>query len=253
MTHNNNHNFSCNFSEQLISFVYDEIGGAEKSDFESHLQHCTSCASEISNFTSVRSSIQEWHLEDFAHLSTPAIELPLAKNNSAISNNWLEKIRALFSFRPILISAAMALMLVVAGFFWFRINPPGAPEIASNNSDAKITARPPANEQEIIDTSAVAEINGISEQKVSEPVKKVLQSEKDNAGGFAATNKKAEDRIINKNPPRARKYNAAVASRNNDKATQKTPDKTRIPSISSEEYEDKSLRLSDMFKEVSLK
>ena len=62
---NNNHNPSCAFAEQIVSYLYNETNAKEKAAFDAHLNNCSTCADELAGFGFVRSSIVEWKNAEF--------------------------------------------------------------------------------------------------------------------------------------------------------------------------------------------
>jgi hypothetical protein len=56
----------CGNEEVLVSYLYDEIEGGERTAFEAHLQTCESCAHEVRAFSAVRSGLARWSPPDVA-------------------------------------------------------------------------------------------------------------------------------------------------------------------------------------------
>ena len=75
---NNGHKKECGFAEEIVAYIYDEIGQPERTKFESHLANCSACTDEFAGISTARFSIFEYQKEEFAHLSTPEIVIPYA-------------------------------------------------------------------------------------------------------------------------------------------------------------------------------
>lgn len=75
---NNGNKKECGFADDIVAYIYDEIGSAERRKFESHLVGCMACTDEFAGISNARFSVFEWQKEEFAHLSTPEIVIPYA-------------------------------------------------------------------------------------------------------------------------------------------------------------------------------
>ena len=75
---NNEKKQECGFADDIVGYIYDEIGQAERRKFESHLVGCMACTDEFAGISNARFSVFEWRKEEFAHLSTPEIVIPYA-------------------------------------------------------------------------------------------------------------------------------------------------------------------------------
>ena len=75
---NNGDKQTCGFADDIVGYLYDEIGPAERRKFESHLVGCMACTDEFAGISNARFSVFEWQKEEFAHLSTPEIVIPYA-------------------------------------------------------------------------------------------------------------------------------------------------------------------------------
>lgn len=124
-------NPSCTFGEEVVSYLYDEMTGAIKVEFENHLTNCSSCPDELAAFTSVRSKVKNWREVEFNGLATPLIEIPYEKDqNMQIpaatqdSVSWIERLSGILSLSPALMktSGAFAALAIVLGLGWFLIS-----------------------------------------------------------------------------------------------------------------------------------
>ena len=70
--------------DDIVSYIYSEIGAAERTRFENHLSDCSLCTDEFAAISNARFSVFEWRREEFADLSTPKIVIPYpAKKTNA--------------------------------------------------------------------------------------------------------------------------------------------------------------------------
>lgn len=250
----NNFNSNCNQSEQLISFLYREIDGAEKSKFEFHLQNCPTCAEELSGFSAVRTSVLEWRSEEFEKLLTPAIEIPQKTVDFKNSNSWLKSIKGFFALNPVGFSAAAAAILLAFSLIWLFSNRSSQTELAANINSQKNAAAPLANTleyQKPIKSEVVAGIENDSQnvsidknESKAVSVKKVIQVK--NA---------ARNDTVQTHTYKVKKSSSSPSS--SDKSLKQQPRKSvnneEIPTMAIDEYKDNSLRLSDILEEVSMK
>ena len=56
--------FRCDDKERLVAYLYDEIGGTERTAIERHLATCASCAEEIGELRAVRVDLGRWQPPD---------------------------------------------------------------------------------------------------------------------------------------------------------------------------------------------
>lgn len=250
--HNSNSN--CNFAEQLVSFLYGEIEGAEKSKFEFHLQNCPFCSEELNGFSAVRSSMSEWRSEEFEILSTPVIKLPGKDAETINSNSWLNSLKAVFTLNPVGLSAAVAAVLLIFSGLWFFSNRSVETEVAENRN-AQITTN--------VSTKNSSEIQEPNENETAATVKngskevftKTEQLEKNVSEKKVIPVK--SDVQNETNPARVYKTKKAPSpvkpEKDNEKNVRKPAKRSELPTLAVDEYEDKSLRLSDILDEVSMK
>jgi hypothetical protein len=105
-----NQNSNCEFAEELVSYLYDELAGKDKTRFEKHLPVCSACAAELSEFALTRTAVQEWRDKEFLPLPAPVIEIPFAhsQKRESISRSWLTSLRDLLTLSPAWMTAATA-------------------------------------------------------------------------------------------------------------------------------------------------
>lgn len=130
-----NSNGKCPFTDEIVSYMYDEIGGAEAGVFESHLADCTMCTDEFAAISNARFSVYEWHKEEFAPLPTPQFVIPYDVKPTAESLPGIfAGFRELFAFNnwPVTVAAALA-MAIAVGFLAMSYVDNGEQQIASNS------------------------------------------------------------------------------------------------------------------------
>lgn len=256
----NNHNSSCNFSDLLVSYLYDEIGEKEKSQFESHASNCSACADEVSAFVGVRSSVRNWREKEFAALPTPVIELPFEPQKTVFttetqkaSRSWLAGWRDWFSLSPVWAGAATACaaLAICAGLFYIAFSSQqNDRNVAEANKIAPVASLPsPTVDNKSADNAGTGakqpdetpKPESVREDKTPNSSKPSPVAERAGAGDKADVkplkiNVTPKPSVKEKTPANGKK-----ASRQSD------------IEFTRREEEDKSLRLTDLFDEVSMK
>ncbi len=82
LNNNNKNDSSCEFSEQIVSFLYKEADAPDKAVLNAHVKTCMSCAEELSGFAAVRSSVLQWREAEFDLLPNPFIDIPFEKSQN---------------------------------------------------------------------------------------------------------------------------------------------------------------------------
>lgn len=265
MFNNNHKNSDCEFAEQMVSYLYNESEGAEKSTFESHLKNCSACADEFAAFSGVHFSINDWKLKDFASLETPLIEIPYQKNDklaetrevSSVKGSWLSGLRDLFSLSPrawSLATASFAVLVVCFGIALFAWNSRNNSDLAGANKNKTKSIVAPTVEK----TSEPSNLNtpsSNSPEKQPKTNNETLPSQPDVAvtNDTKPTNNRAVKVLSNSRQPQKVENNNAqktpeVNNKNKNKTDQVAP---RILTDSDEE--DNTLRLAELFEEIDTK
>jgi hypothetical protein len=99
---------ACNNHEDLVSYLYGEVTPEQARRVEAHLTECSQCDDELAAFKRVRSSLQEWELNDMpiVRVALP----PRRKSATAV-------LKELFGVAPAwakILGAGAAAMLVLA-------------------------------------------------------------------------------------------------------------------------------------------
>jgi hypothetical protein len=243
---------SCKYADELVSYLYDEASQAERSRFEDHLVNCSSCADELADFSVVRSSIVEWRDAEFTPLAVPAIQLPVqnvvfAPEISTKSRSLLASIRAFFSLSPAWMGAgAVAALVICIGLIYVAVNFRNEPETARAGNEAKIETNSSQAKENTGAQTAIAENEqkAVSEKSSEPPIIAVKETKEktENAAvkvsqpvTTAKSKKSVVDKTIKPTTPVLRKSN-------------QSPPPTLM--ADEDEYEDNSLRLSDIFRGV---
>jgi hypothetical protein len=239
---NGHHIFSSSHGEELVSYIYGEIPQDRRNVFEAHLSHCDDCAAELAAFSDARLGVIEWRREEFEHLATPEIPLPLpeisrdqvaAAKAVTGSRGWFESLTAMTTFAKLSFGFAGAALAIVVIYF-SAFSPTTSSDIAENSpagvDGPAAIATPPVAGPELGEKN--------SKPSVEQPKEAVTRQVP--AEHFASTG-----REIPAVPTTIRQVAMPKARRVETAANRKAP---RLNSF--EEEEDRSLRLSDLFAEV---
>lgn len=248
MLNNNGHQKpSCAFAEAAAAYLYDEIDGAEKLNFQSHLRDCKACADELANFSALRSSIADWREMSFEILPTPAFAMSFADKTNSEKRSWFESARAFFNFSPAWSTTAIAafVALIMFGvFFWFAVNYSRRDELANNKTIQNAVPTPPteifSGSKMIAPADNAAALSG-----------KLPKSAPVAAKADAVQNAAAPVKVFAKTAAatKSNKSSAPIPDRENQPTA---PAKNSVPAVIGDDDEDNSLRLSDMFDEVGM-
>jgi len=266
MLDSNHKNSSCDYAEQMVTYLYGEAGVNEKIKFEAHLADCSVCAEEIAGFGFVRSSILEWREADFSHLNTPIFDSPVAvkeKLFSAQSKNsgsWFSHFWKQFTFNSAMTTAALGVLAICIGLTLFALNFSGNGEVADNINDKNLTNTTVALTIEIVGEKSKDNIAGNEiEKRLAD---RLLKSSSKNTDPSQVNF--SEKQIIPKNTvvkvsanvAKNRFENSTRTSGNLDVSTKKkrsVQKKRDSYLIDLDDDEDDSIRLADLFAEVDTK
>lgn len=243
-----NKNLTCEFAEELVSYLYDELTGADKASFEKHLGNCLLCAEELSEFSSARSSILEWRNEEFLPLLPPTIEIPYENQiktfeNKVISRSWLAAVRDFFTLSPAWMTATTAfaaLAICVGLFFALSSSLPDNDEVMVQANTSKIKVVPsPTNENK---TNSNVSVSNETGTKPGNSPKPLVVSDPDSSQDVVPP-AKAPTKPQNTNVKRQ-----IQPKGNNRTPLKQTPQKA--PKLIEDEEEDNTLRLSDLLENI---
>lgn len=225
---------NCPFKDEIVSYIYDEIVGSERLNFESHLSGCSVCTDEFAAISEARFSVFEWQKEEFGNLPTPNIVIPYEPKKNTVkegaSVGLLAGLRGWL--QPLPIAAAAALIVIVGlSFVMFRSVGPREQTVASN-----LNVQPVA-------------IQNAEPIKNAETVKQpeITQAE------VAVTTPKTTSKDIQPIKIVARRQTAVVKQMvaTTPKKQNLSPALSTAPVLSNYEAEDdNSLRLADLFADI---
>jgi hypothetical protein len=253
---NKDNNSACVFSEALISYLYGEIGEREKAGFEAHLQKCGVCAEELSAFGAVRSSINEWRELDFATLQTPAVELP-APEKPAFEAEKISPSRSRLAFLSEFFSfsrswtgaaAAFAALLICAGLFYLSVgflSENGGKDISENIRKSSVAATIP-------DVKPSAKT---PQTETAEPRKQIRRTESEKIENASVSYANERQNAKTAENVHRRRQNVQTAPSAVKKHAKNAPRNAKIQDSElfafRDDEEDESLRLIDLFEEIS--
>jgi hypothetical protein len=249
MLNGHHKNSDCGFGEQLVSYLYNEINGAEKFNFESHLQNCATCADEFAAFSGVHYSINDWKLKEFSMLETPFIEVPskisrfvetpeLSENKSS----WLSGLRRLFSLSPrawSLATASFAVLAVCVGIILLA-NYKKVDELSQNNKPQKTAVSPTIEQPKVISTSETPENQPKPIIQPKNPTDDIVKTDSKITGPIKVTD----------NSRQSKKIENADVRKNNEPKINNQP---KTPKVVIDDEEDNTLRLAELFDEIDTK
>lgn len=164
----NSANKECGFEHEIVSYMYDELGAADRTRFETHLVDCTSCTDEFAAVSLSRFSVFEWQKEEFAHLATPDIVIPYEAGTVAVeSGGWFAGFAEIFALArsPLVVGAAFAVVLGI-GFIGFNLVGTGGNEIASNIVPPVVTEQKVEQPKEIGSPAAIVDEDSIAPDEI---------------------------------------------------------------------------------------
>ena len=253
MLNNGHKKQTCGFADEIVAYIYDEIDRAERTKFESHLAGCAVCTDEFAGLSNARFSVFEWRREEFAHLITPEINIPYPAKQSTAATvghvGFLDGLRELLTLSGWSSVVAVAGALVVCiGLGFVAMNYFGGSQQIAH--DVNNQAVRPVETQNTPIGAVSPDIAARNETNATVTT-------------TATANRTTTNREIR--PIRASVANQRPGIGKNLTAINQTPDnntangrvtqqKRKAPALT--EYADdgdKSLRLADLFNEVSLK
>ncbi len=227
----------CECNPTVLPYIYGELGKIEQIEFEEHLADCELCALEMSAFSGLRLSIGELKRSD------PQALTASTGNRVESPGSILAGIKDLISGTlgvRVLAGAAAAVLIVLLGVVVFTVlNDGDSPPAVAGSIDPSSNSRSeepgdPAAEQ-------VSDPAGL----VADSVPDMVSAEEVDSGNRMTNNSSGprEDSVRHrpqrkiKTPPREQ-----IAE------SQEPP---RLSEAASEEIEDDSLRLTDLFADIS--
>jgi anti-sigma factor RsiW len=101
---------ACEYSNDLISFVYSELSDKESQEFKLHLNTCQQCSAELDTFGEMREAIGAWKYQSLAGVSVldESPDVQRATKKSAVG-----AIRAFFDLSPLWMKGAVGVASVL--------------------------------------------------------------------------------------------------------------------------------------------
>lgn len=227
----------CECSPAVLPYIYGELVESERVEFEAHLEDCDNCAQEISAFSSLRLSIGELKESD------PNALTASGASSSETSGGFISGISELIAGSigvRVLAGAAAAVLLVLIGAaaftVLFRGNP--VPPVAES-TDQPSNSRPEGTSDP--GTEGVSKPEGLV-ANADPDGRSVEEGETEKRATGNTSISRANDR--RKRPQRSVK----APPREQVAESQEPP---RLSEAASEEVEDDSLRLTDLFADIS--
>jgi hypothetical protein len=260
-----NYNSSCQFAEEIVSFLYGEMTEKTKQDFESHLPQCNSCNEELSAFGVVRSSISDWKEKEFSTLSMPEIVLPIEEKQKTFglvetqNRSWFAAIREIFTLSPAWMTAttACAALLICIGLVFVAVssrNNSGGDIVAGK--DKNITTPTPPVKTENTNSSPT---NSVSDNQSKDKSTQPTEPPKELAEikPVREVNKPVPADDVKTVQPKAKVIPATTTNVKKNDSTKvetnrnnKVKKDNNLPNLQDDDEEDDSPRLSDLFDEI---
>ncbi len=247
MSNNNHNHIGCGDEELFVSYLYDEIDAAGRSRFENHLRACASCAEELAALRDVQFSVADWKRTEFSDLSAPFVELPVEARKPVEGREvavarpaFGERLRALFAFRPSILAAGTAFVLLFFAATVFLVLSGAGNETQIAGGSDRPDATPTASAtRPAIAKEASPPAASPARPSADDSAPKVEASAARKAIGDAQDKKALQPEKVKASPPR-KKPSAS------DKKKEARP-----PALSPfDDEEDESLRLADLFAEI---
>jgi hypothetical protein len=249
-----NYNSPCSFADEVVEYIYDEMSGETKAKFETHVANCNSCADELTGFGIVRSQVSDWKLMEFSPMTTPIVQLPIVQTveNTQVKRRWFESLRDLVMLSPAWMTqtAAFAGLMICFGLAFYAFNfqkPIAVDDVMPVDVIAKATPNAlPTPPVKVSPTPKDETVESTSKNATNQPTKPTVAVVKTMS---PTTAKKVVVQTVQTDVK-------PIVTKNKPNRPAKTNNQTKqsdVNLLSNEEDEDDSLRLSDLFDEVSMK
>lgn len=254
MLNPNQNNSACGFAEEIVSYLYGEIGGAEKQKFEAHLNKCDSCADEIAEVSDVRFAFAELK-DEFSAMKTPVISIPYEIQSetvevSSVQTSWFDGIRVFLTnisaWQTATAAFAVLVFLVIFSMFLLKKDN-NENDLAANI--VKDSPKPTVNKTEknpIIKPENSPEVNSVKENNSVETQPDFVSPKNDEPKPKSvvkvAERPQSKAKNTNSNKQTTPKNENLKNNRNN---------RNDLPRLNDDQnIEDDSLRLADLFEEI---
>lgn len=198
MVNNGNKREECGFADDIVAYIYAEIGATERKKFESHLTGCAACTDEFAGISNARFAMFEWQKEEFAHLSTPEIVIPYATKRKNVETvgffGGLRDLLTLSGWSSAVMVAGAVLLCIGLGFVAINyvgsssqtaenekpvINDQSAPPVLAQNQQKAVTAPsiPSPKELKVNGTAVTASVKATPGREIR-PVRALLKNQR---------------------------------------------------------------------------
>jgi hypothetical protein len=240
MFDSNKYSESCSFSEQIVSFIYDEMSEQEKSAFVNHSSKCVVCSEELSAFGTVHSEIVDWKRQEFLPLQTPEVRIPYVTVAQEAKKPLFAGFFEFFSFSQVWVktTTAFAMLVIFSGIAFFVFNSETTDGTMAKQAVPISSPKPlPTADVKVPETTILEPEVVVNPKSPNAPVKPV----------------QANARIKSNNKPVSSTPKVEKATVRTTNSKPKVKRQQNVNLIESDEDEDDSLRLSDLFDEISMK
>ncbi|MGB7070715.1 MAG: hypothetical protein WBD22_14575 [Pyrinomonadaceae bacterium] len=226
-------NSGCALSQQVIVYLYDEMGIVKRSDFDRHISGCRQCAADVSEFAATRSAVQQWRKNEFDVLATPRIEIPFEHPNVSL----VETLRLFLSLPTgwVTAASAAAVIAVIIGFGFVLFGDlTGGSEIAEQVSAPQVS---------------VPSVEPVRVQSIdAEPIETIEDMVGSTAVAVSAPIRKTQTHVGERSKRPRLDRSRRMASSGSSPNPAPRLEAPRLNDL--EEAEDDSLRLTDLFAEI---
>jgi hypothetical protein len=178
----------CDRENDLIAFLYGELGPGETTAFRGHMQDCRSCSLEFAEFTNIRESVVAWRNEALEGLTSPAIQASAVVRADRPGPTALTALREFFSLSPLWMKGAVVFATLL--FCLFAV-------LAA----ARLRETPPAPVASDPNLKKYSEqqLNAVVAQRVQDELKRIKNSSAPEAPPTSVV-KGPADRVFRKRP-----------------------------------------------------
>ncbi|HUF04028.1 MAG TPA: zf-HC2 domain-containing protein [Aridibacter sp.] len=223
----------CGTGESLVGYIYGEMDEASKAEFEDHLSACDSCAEELASFSVLRISVGELKSSELAFELPSAVEEP---GTAGLLARFTGALSASFGLKA-LAGASVGVIILLLGVIAFNI-------LSTGDLNDQIANVSPVEENAAENPAVPLSEPGIGEIAESgsaeaEPVKETVPLR---ASDEPEISRPQNSLVKKRSPQRSVSVPPSQLAENND-----VP---RLSEAADEEFEDDSLRLTDLFSEI---
>lgn len=222
---------TCNFSDAIISYVYDEIGEAERLDLEGHLPDCSSCTDEFAAVSNARLSVYEMRRDVFDAIPTPVFEIPY---ETAVTAGLAGRLRSLLGGLAMPIPLGAAAILLVGAMVFISMRSTTSDDVIADI----VPISPPASTDSAPAVPGPAAIQPKAMNEEPKPERKTDNFDvKPDLAQRPVRSQRASSKPLHRRPA------AAQTARRTDGSQP-----AKAPTLSNyTESDDRSLRLTDLF------